>query len=91
MTSGLTRVRQERQRQVVEAALHVERRREAAPVHPEHAEARVVGHELARADAEDVLRRERNPDDLEVAAAAVDDRADAIARIDAAGEGERLR
>ena len=40
----------------------------ARAVHPEDAEAAVVGHELARADRVDVLGRERDADDAQRAA-----------------------
>ena len=53
----------ERERDVVEAALHVERRGQRAAAHPEDAEARVVGDELAGADRVDVLGRQRDADD----------------------------
>ena len=73
------RARRERERDVVEAALHVEGGGERCAVHPEHAEALVVRHQLARPDAVDVLGRQRDADDREPAQPAVDDRADAIA------------
>ncbi len=80
--------RHQRERQVVETAFHVERRRQAAAVHPEDAETRIVRHQLPRADAVDVLRRQRDAHDLEVAPPAVDDRADAIARTEVTADGE---
>ncbi len=46
---------------------------ERLAAHPEHAEARVVGDELAGPDGVDVLGRERHADDAQLAAPAVDD------------------
>ena len=84
------RAARQRQRHVVEAALHVEGARQRPALHPEDAEAAVVGHELARPDAVDVLRRQRDADDGQRAPPAVDDRRDAVAGTEAVRLDEDL-
>ena len=59
-------------------------------MHPEDAEPRIVRDQLAGTDAVDVFGRQRDADDLELAPAAVDDRADAVAGAEVAGERERF-
>ena len=86
----LAGTRQQCQRQAVEAAFHVEGGREPASVHPEDAESRVIGDELPRPDAVDILGRQRDADDEQLAAPAVDDRPDAIAGTERARERECL-
>ena len=63
----------EAHRDVVERPLHVERRREGRPGHPQHAEAAIVGKRIAAPDREDVLRREANPHDTQHVAPPVED------------------
>ena len=68
------RARHQRQSHIVEPTLHVERRSQGPPLHPEHTEPLVVRHQVARPDGVDVFRREADADDLQVASAAVEDR-----------------
>ena len=89
MTAVRRRAGRQREHDVVEAALHVERRGQRPPLHPEDAEAPVVGDELARADAVDVLRRQRHADDGQRAQPAVDDRADPVAEVRAGGRATK--
>ena len=53
----------------------------ARALHPEDAEAPVVRDDLARPNVVDVLGRERDADDVQRAPPAVDDGADAVARL----------
>jgi hypothetical protein len=64
---------------VVESALHVECAGERAALHPDHAEAALVRDELARANAVDVLGRQRDADDRQPPQPAIDDGTDRAA------------
>ncbi len=68
------RIVAERQRDVVEAAFNVERGGERLVLHPEDPEPPVIRHQLAGADAVDILRRERHADNGEAPEPPVDDR-----------------
>jgi hypothetical protein len=80
----------ERQRHVVEGALHVEGGRELLLVHPQHAEAPLVRQHVPFADLVDVLRRQHDAGDREVLEPSVEDRLDRVARFQAVGVGEGL-
>ena len=88
MTSSVDAPGRQREHDVVEAALHVEGRGQRLLVHPEDAEALVVGHQLARPDAVDVLGRQRDADDGQAAEASVDDRRHLIAQLELVGDDE---
>ena len=80
----------ERQRDVVEPALHVEGGREVPARHPEDPEPRRVRQEVAAGDRVDVLGGKRRPDDLEPLAPAVDHREDLVAEFEPVPLGEAL-
>ena len=65
-------MRREHERDIVESAFHVERRRQRSLLDPEDAEPRVVRHELARPDAVDVFGRRDNANDRQLPPSAVD-------------------
>ena len=80
--------RSQREHDVVEAALHVKRGGQRLLVHPEDAVAPVVGHHFAWPDAVDVLGRERDADNRQVAEASVEDRRHVIAQLQLVGDHE---
>jgi hypothetical protein len=82
--------RSQRERDVVETALHVEGRGEGAASHPEDAESAIVGQQVTRRDGVDVLRRQGDADDHELPLSAVDDRPDRVAGLESMGRGEGL-
>src|SRR5688500_13143978 len=68
---------------VIEAPFHVEGRGEGASAHPEDPELPLVREDRAWTDRVDVFGRQRNPDDRQPAAAAVDDRRDTVPGVEA--------
>jgi hypothetical protein len=82
------RARRDRQHDVVEAALHVEGGGERLLVHPENRKAFVVGHQLARPDAVDELRRQRDADDGELAQTSVQHGRHLVAELELVGDHE---
>ena len=84
------RARRQAQDDVVETAFHVKGGAERLAIHPENPEPLVIGHELARADAVDVFRREPDADNRQVTQPAVDDGGYSIARIHSMRAGEAL-
>jgi len=86
----LRRTAHESEHDVVEATFHVEGSRQGAPVHPHHAEAFVVWQDLTGPNAVDVLGRQRQADDLQLAASPVDHRGNLVAGAEPMSEGEVL-
>ena len=80
----------QRQGDVVEPALHLERGGQVPAGHPQEAEVLRIRDQFSRSDAVDVLRTERDTDDLQWLPAAVDDREQTIAQVEAVSLGEAL-
>ncbi len=86
---ALVAVRRQLQRQMVECAGHVERRRQRLVVDPEDTEATLVGH--APQAGEDVFGRERHPRHQQRAPLAVDQRRQPRTGLQLVGRRERFR
>ncbi len=80
----------QRQRHVVERPVHVERGRQLLVAHPKHAETAVVGQQVGPVDLDDVFGRQRNADDPQLLAAAVDHRRHPVPDLQPVRIGERL-
>ena len=78
------------ERDIVEGAVHVVGRRQRIVRHPQHAEAREVREDRMRRDLIDEFRRQRDADDGELFALAVDDHAEAVAGLETVRLGEGI-
>src|SRR5690606_33000646 len=76
---------------VVEGAILVHRFCERFAAHPQHAEQTVVRHELTWRDGVHVLRRQRDTDDVDGFATAVDRCCDRVADVQAVRLGKALQ
>ena len=86
----LARAGRELERDVVEGAVEIEGRAQRVAVHPEHAEALVVGKQVRALDLVDVLGRDPDPDDAQRLPAPVQHGAQPIADFELVGVGEGL-
>ena len=78
----------QRQRDIVESALHVKGGGQGFSPHPKQAEAPFIGQDVPRPDVVDILGRQRDADDLKLSTPAVQDRRHRVPRCEPAGEGE---
>ena len=76
---GLACFGHQRQRHVVERAVHVEGGGQRLVIHPEDAESQFVGKDVAGANLIDVLGRQRHSDEFQLFPPAIDDRLHPIA------------
>ena len=83
-------VRSESESDVVEGLFHVIGSLQWSASHPENAESLKIGNDGARRDRKNIFRRQRNPDDLQLLASAVDDSRDLVSRFESVRFGERL-